>query len=317
MGEKYRNRFTDPEIIKKIEELEKSPQAQAKLREVKNGMREKIKAPFYIGCLGLIIIGIIAIKIETFVFVLIFIAWKFWSKYLKENKEDIANAYIDNFLLPILKEIIPDTTINYFEFMDLEILANLVSDSDAYNSHCHILFGDDYKTEFCNMESYHYTKDSDGNEKTVRDFTGQVLVAKIPTNINGHIRIVPVYKKRFLGHRNYGRYGNRRKDEEVFETESMAFNDAYSIFSNDDFYAHLILDPKILDILTNWKDKMRVCFYMNNEYISIAFESNEFLFSIPKTPKEVDDLSIAGEYEKVRLKLADFYKLIAIIGEKL
>lgn len=317
MGQKYRNRFTDPEIIKKIEKLEKSPQAQAKLQAVKNGMREKIKAPFYIGCLGIIIIGIIAIRINEFVFILIYFAWKFWSKYFKKNKEDIANAYIDNFLLPILKEILADTTINYFELMDLVILEKLVSDSDVYHSNCHIIFGDFYKTEFCNMESYHYREDSNGHKESVRDFTGQVLVAKIPTNINGHIRIVPVCKKKFLGHKNYGRYGNIRKDEEVFETESMAFNDAYSIFYTDDFYVPLILDPKILDILTNWKDKMRVCFYMNNKYISLAFESNEFLFSIPKTPKEVDDLSMAGEYEKIRWKLADFYNLINLIGEKL
>lgn len=317
MGKKDRDRFISPETIKKIEKLEKSPQIQAQLQAVKNGMKEKVKAPFYIGCLGLIFIGIIALRLQAFPLILIYLAWRFGSKYLKKNKEDIVEAYVNHFLLPVLKEILPDTTVNYFERMDLEILRKLVYDSEAYYSNCHILFGDDDKTEFCNMESYHYTRDSDGHERPVKDFRGQVLLAQFPTQIKGHIRVVPLYKKNFLGHKSYGRYGKKRKDEEELETESMAFNEAYSIFSTDDFYTRLVLDPHILDILTHWKDQMRVCLYMNNKYISLAFESNEFLFSTPRTPKEIDDLSLAGEYEKIRGQLADFYRLIDRIGEKL
>ena len=62
---------------------------------------------------------------------------------------------------------------------------------------------------------------------------------------------------------------------------------------------------------------MRVSVYMNEKYISISFESNENLFYLPSTKTEIDELSLAGEYEKVSEKLADFYGLIDIISEKL
>ena len=62
---------------------------------------------------------------------------------------------------------------------------------------------------------------------------------------------------------------------------------------------------------------MDVVVYMNEEYISIAFKSNEYIFEIPTTKQGVDDLSLSGEYEKIREKLVDFYSLIDIIGDKL
>ena len=42
-----------------------------------------------------------------------------------------------------------------------------------------------------------------------------------------------------------------------------------------------------------------------------------FLFALPQTKKQVDELSLSTEYEKVREKLSGFYSLIGIIGEKL
>ena len=56
---------------------------------------------------------------------------------------------------------------------------------------------------------------------------------------------------------------------------------------------------------------------MNEEYISIAFKSNEYIFEIPTTKTGVDDLSLSSEYEKVREKLVDFYSLIDIVRAKL
>ena len=55
---------------------------------------------------------------------------------------------------------------------------------------------------------------------------------------------------------------------------------------------------------------------MNESYVAIAFQSNHFLFSAPATGWGVEKLSLAGEYEQIRTKLADFYALIDIIGEK-
>lgn len=241
----------------------------------------------------------------------------FWSKYSKQRRNELAKSYIDNFLLPVLKEILPDTTIDYSKKIDLKVMKRLVPDSQYYFGNCHIVFGDDYKTEFSNMQAFTETEDSEGHTRQTIDFCGQVLMAKFDTKINGHIRVVPIKKGKVLGFRNHGNYGKKTKIEKEIETESLEFNNSYAIYSTDDFYTRLILDPKIIELLNDWKEKMKVCLYMNEQYISVSFESNEFLFTLPQTKKQVDELSLSAEYEKVREKLSGFYSLIDIIGEKL
>lgn len=314
---KYRDKFTNPEIVKRIEQIENSPQMQSKLHSVKNGMKNNIINPFVIA-IGAIF-GFIALRamLDIYSFLVIAAIVYFWKKYSKQRRNELANSYIDNFLLPVLNEILPDTTIDYFKKIDLKVMKRLVPDSQYYFGNCHIVFGDDYKTEFSNMEAFTETEDSEGHTRQTIDFCGQVLMAKFDTKINGHIRVVPIKKSKVLGLRNHGNYGKKTKIEKEIETESIEFNNSYAIYSTDDFYTRLILDPKIIELLNDWKEKMRVCLYMNEQYISVSFESNAFLFALPQTKKQIDELSLSTEYEKVREKLSGFYSLIDIIGEKL
>lgn len=315
MRKKYRERFLDPEVSRKIEVLENAPETKSRLERVRTSLKSEVPKPFYIGAIG-VFVSIVAFSyFKEFAIIPIFFIWQFCSKYIKKSRTDIADLYVGHFLKPVLTEILPDTEVDYFGGIDLKILGNLVRDSEKYYSNCHIIFGDDYRTEFCNLESYHYTTDKDDHEVRHTDFTGQVLCAKFETNISGHIRVVPVYKKGIFG-KNHWPYGNKRKDEKEIQTESIEFNNSYSIFSTDDFYTRLILDANIIELLNNMNKNMDVAIYMNEKYISVAFESKHFLFAAPHTKGFVDNLSLAGEYEKVRTKLADFYALIDIIGEK-
>ncbi len=315
MRKKYRERFLDPEVSKKIEVLENAPDTKRRLERVRTSLKSKVTEPFCIGAIGVFISIVAFLFFNEYAIIPIFFIWQFCSKYIKKSRTDIADLYVRHFLKPVLTEILPDTEVDYFGRIDLKILSNLVRDSEKYYSNCHIIFGDDYRTEFCNLESYHYTTDKDDHEVRHTDFTGQVLCAKLETNISGHIRVVPVYKKGIFG-KNHWPYGNKRKDENEIQTESIEFNNSYSIFSTDDFYTRLILDANIIELLNNMKKNMDVAIYMNEKYISVAFESKHFLFTAPHTKNFVDKLSLAGEYEKVRTKLADFYALIDIIGEK-
>ena len=317
MRKKYRDKFTNPEIVKRIKQIENSPQMQSKLHSVKNGMKNNIINPFVI-VIGAIFV-FIALRAMLDIYSLLVMAAivYFWNKYSKQRRNELAKSYIDNFLLAVLKEILPDTTIDYFKKIDLKVMKRLVPDSQYYFGNCHIVFGDDYKTEFSNMEAFTETEDSEGHTRQTIDFCGQVLMAKFDTKINGHIRVVPIKKGKVLGLRNHGNYGKKTKIEKGIETESIEFNNSYAIYSTDDFYTRLILDPKIIELLNDWKEKMRVCLYMNEQYISVSFESNAFLFALPQTKKQVDELSLSTEYEKVREKLSGFYSLIDIIGEKL
>ncbi|MDU7165053.1 DUF3137 domain-containing protein [Finegoldia magna] len=316
MRKKYRDKFTNPEIVKRIEQIENSPQMQSKLHSVKNGMKDNIINPFLV--IGAMV-GFIALRAMLGIYSILVMAALvyFWNKYSKQRRTELATSYTDNFLLPVLNEILPDTTIDYSKKIDLKAMKRLVPDSQYYFGNCHIVFGDDYKTEFSNMQAYTETEDSEGHTRQTIDFCGQVLMAKFDTKINGHIRVVPVKKGKVLGSRNHGSYGRKTKIEKEIETESIEFNNSYAIYSTDDFYTRLILDPKIIELLNDWKEKMRVCLYMNEQYISVSFESNAFLFALPQTKKQVDELSLSTEYEKVREKLSGFYSLIDIIGEKL
>lgn len=316
MRKKYRDKFTNPEIVKRIEQIENSPQMQSKLHSVKNGMKDNIINPFLV--IGAMV-GFIALRAMLGIYSILVMAALvyFWNKYSKQRRTELATSYTDNFLLPVLNEILPDTTIDYSKKVDVKVMQRLVPNSEYYFGNCHIVFGDDYKTEFSNMQAYTETEDSEGHTRQTIDFCGQVLMAKFDTKINGHIRVVPIKKGKVLGFRNHGSYGKKTKIEKEIETESLEFNNSYAIYSTDDFYTRLILDPKIIELLNDWKEKMRVCLYMNEQYISVSFESNAFLFALPQTKKQVDELSLSTEYEKVREKLSGFYSLIDIIGEKL
>lgn len=317
MRKKYRDKFTNPEIVKRIEQIENSPQMQSKLHSVKNGMKKNVINPFVIVIGAIFVFIALRAMLDIYSFLVIAALVYFWKKYSKQRRKELAKSYIDNFLLPVLKEILPDTTIDYSKKIDLKVMKRLVPDSQYYFGNCHIVFGDDYKTEFSNMQAFTETEDSEGHTRQTIDFCGQVLMAKLDTKINGHIRVVPIKKGKVLGLRNHGNYGKKTKIEKEIETESLEFNNSYAIYSTDDFYTRLILDPKIIELLNDWKEKMRVCLYMNEQYISVSFESNEFLFTLPQTKKQVDELSLSTEYEKVREKLSGFYSLIDIIGEKL
>lgn len=317
MRKKYRDKFTNPEIVKRIEQIENSPQMQSKLLLVKNGMKKNVINPFVIVIGAIFVFIALRAMLDIYSFLVIAALVYFWKKYSKQRRNELAKSYIDNFLLPVLKEILPDTTIDYFKKIDLKVMKRLVPNSQYYFGNCHIVFGDDYKTEFSNMEAFTETEDSEGHTRQTIDFCGQALMAKFDTKINGHIRVVPIKKSKVLGVRNHGNYGKKTKIEKEIETESLEFNNSYAIYSTDDFYTRLILDPKIIELLNDWKEKMRVCLYMNEQYISVSFESNAFLFTLPQTKKQVDELSLSAEYEKVREKLSGFYSLIDIIGEKL
>lgn len=322
MRNQGRARFTDPSIKDKIEAMEKTKEVQDRLATVKREMKSRTfsllnyKRVFIVGMLIFFFLITDSEYKVLINLVIIFGAW-FVSSLFRKNQELNENAYVDNFLLPVLGEIFPDTEINYSKGLKIKVLKNFLPNEEGFYGNCHIRFGDEFRTEFSNFLAYHYTTDSDGNKRRVTDFVGQGLFIKMPTNINGHIRIVPTTRKSIFGKKKHGIYGRKRKDEMVIETESIDFNDSYSIFSTDDFYTRLILDPKVIDLLNSWKDRMDVVVYINEEYISIAFKSNEYIFETPTTKEGVDDLSLSSEYEKVREKLVNFYRLLDIVRSKL
>lgn len=310
---KLGERFSDPAIINKINEIENLPENKNKLNNIKASLKNKINNKFMIAirCLALSLIACRFLK-EYALVVVIFIWVYFYNSYNK-NKEDVASSYISNFLEPVLEEVLPDTKLDYFGEMDLNVLANVVQGSNTYYSNCHITFGDEYKTEFCNLRATHYERNDDKKLEEVENYRGQVFVTHFETGINGHIRVVPVSKTISAGKKLHKPYGEKKNDEEEIETESIEFNEGYSIFSTDDFYTKLILDAYLIDYLNDLRKNRKVSIYMNENYIAVSFKSKTKLFEVPTLPGDVDRLSLSGEYEELRNKLVDFYKLTDLI----
>ena len=173
----------DPEVSKKIEVLENAPDTKSRLERVRTSLKSKVTEPFCIGAIGVFISIVAFLFFKEYAIIPIFFIWQFCSKYIKKSRTDIADLYVRHFLKPVLTEILPDTEVDYFGRIDLKILSNLVRDSEKYYSNCHIIFGDDYRTEFCNLESCHYTTDKDDHEVRHTDFTGQVLCAKLELSL--------------------------------------------------------------------------------------------------------------------------------------
>lgn len=334
---KYENIFTNPQVTEKISQIENSLQMQEKLAAIKADMKSKTSNPFLVGIFFVFSIIVLleythpflsniyenlsSLQSSPYYLYLILIPVFFIGRPIYEkftaNKADVKNSYINNFLTPVLEEIFPGTTLNYSEGLSLEVCDSLLPNSNHYQGNCHIVFADELRTEFSNMYAFHYIRNSKGEREESIDFIGQVFLVRLKTGVNGHLRVVPVKEKVWMGKKTYGVYGGRRKDEEEIQTESLAFNDGYSIFATDDFYSKLILDPQVIEIFNSWMKKMDVALYMNAEYIALAFQSSRYLFSVPTTKGEVENLSLAGEYEKVRDKLADFYELVAAVAEKI
>lgn len=317
MRDSYRDNFTDQAIVGRIRALENSPGMQETLAAIKSGMKDKVfKASpkgyflaavalfftipllFYFPPLGA---GIICLGVYRF------------ADYLTKKKNDLTNLYIKNFLQPVLNEILPSSHVDYLKtFKDADFLAYMFDRAGTYKSECNIVFGDEFKTEFSNLTVI-WRKGGKESSDTYDLFTGQILRAKLDIKIDGYLRIVPIKQRAAKKSYYRGLYG----DEKVIATESIKFNDNYSVFSTDDFYTRLVLDPKIIDIFNTWADQMPVAMFIDKGAISILFQSGEYLFPAPLTEEGIDALSLAGEYDKVRENLADFYALIDIIGENL
>ncbi|EPI59633.1 hypothetical protein HMPREF1580_00804 [Gardnerella vaginalis JCP8070] len=326
MNVKHSSVFTNPEVLERLNKLEKSPQMQGKLNELKEGIKNNAFDPMRLIPLipVVLIIGAVgnylpSLDYSTYKYpLLIIVAFVvcFAGKFFVTNKVDVSSLYANNVLTPILNEILPGTVLENSEGIDNSIFNNLLPISSRYYSNKHIIFGDEFKTEFSNMQAMHFSRTESGKTVKKTDFIGQVLLINAKTNINGHIRIVPVTGKNFMGQKLNGYYGKKTKGESEVQTESIEFNNSYSIFSTDDFYTKLVLDPSFIEALNNLQKRMRVCIYLDSEHIIAAFDSGRYILGNPGK-SGIENLSLTREYARFRDVLAEYYEIISVIREKL
>lgn len=245
MNVKYGSVFTNPEVLNRLAQIEQSPQIQGKLSALKEGVKNNsfdpirlipiIPVVMVLGTLYNYFPNIDYSRYKYYLLIVGVFVVCFAGKFFVNNKVDVDALYADNVLTPILNVILPGTVLNNSEGIDSSIFDNLLPISSRYYSSKHIIFGDEFKTEFSNMQAIHFSRSESGKSVKKTDFIGQVLLINSKTNINGHIRIVPVTGKNFMGQKLNGYYGKKTKEESEVQTESIEFNDSYSVFSKTIF----------------------------------------------------------------------------------
>lgn len=318
MTRDYRNVFLDDQIIIRLKEADKTLTIKDSPAGIKYCKESKPSNKLNLKLIMMALVAIIVFQSHyyfLFIFLLAyFILMKKPQASEGEGESDTEIVYKENILKPILAEICPGTSLDYSPANDYDVYEKLLPRADKYYSDCHIQFAFESKTEFSNMTAYHYRSSSKGKRIYIEDFDGQVMLIRQQTKLRGHIRIFP--KKSYKGE-DYNPYLKKLRDEREIISESLSFNENYAVFATDDFYTKLILDPSLIERLNAWSERMNICLYISESIIAIAFDSKASLFPCPSTINEVKNLTLVGEYERVRYLLGDYYELINIIRDKL
>lgn len=317
MGQK-RPIFMDKEVLTRIEEIENSPEQQATLQRIKtemvSGTERQNKAillaiPLFIG-LSIVVRDSVILLLAGFVF------FYYWNKQNAIVKRKNTASYVDNFLLPVLREVLPNVEIDYWGGIDPRVFEDVTPKTETHSASCHIQFNDDYRTEFCNLWSYSTYTDSDGDTHTQDDFRGQVLRAQYETGLRGHIRIVPTKMGLFRREKQRG-YDKTRKGETKIETEDIRFNETFNVYCTDEVSSRALLNPYLLRALVEYRETYPVSLTMDENSVTLSFYSDTFVLRRPEKKQEIEELTLSGEYKKVQTQLGKFYTLLDTVNSQL
>ena len=313
---KKQHLFSNKEVLRNIQEVEKSPEKQAILRSVKEEMSlNRSKNQTQLLLLVFVVFILMAFfKILGFVLGMVLLIFS-GNWYQKRNKKNHI-SYVDYFLLPVLREILPNIKIDYEGGIEEAIFDLVTPNADTYQPNCHILFKDEYNTEFCNLYSYHTNQDSEGNTTVIEDFKGQVLMAKYATGLVGHVRIVPT-SRGFFGREFQVGYKKAENGEKKIETEDIHFNETFNVYGTDEVSSRILLNPYLLTVLSEYREKYPVTIWMDENKVSVSFYTGYQILQAPSCRKDIENLSLSTEYEKVQDSLSDFYDLLDTINTQL
>lgn len=317
MGQK-RPLFMDRGVLARIEQIENSPEKRATLQAIKASMVARVDAQkklILVGVVGVIVLSGVLRRGGMLVIALALGAYYLHSQSVALKRKNTA-SYVDNFLLPVMREVLPDVEIDYEGGIDSRVLNDVTPKTKKRSAFCHISFNDVYRTEFCNLWSYHTYEDSDGESHTVNDFIGQVLRAQYGTGLRGHIRVVPT-EKGLLGREKQPGYDSARRGEKKIETEDIRFNETFNVYCTDEVSSRTLLNPYLLRALVEYREMCPVTVTMDESSVAVAFYTNGYILGRPQNKQEIEALSLSGEYQKVQNQLGKFYELLDTVNSQL
>lgn len=310
--------FADSTVLARIEQIESSPEKQAVLNEIKAGMVSSVSEQYKMLWIGIptLVILVFWLRNETVIMVALAALIYFWNKQRTAIRNKTTASYVEHFLLPVLHEVIPNAEVDYNSGIEKRILKVVTPRAESYSPNCHIMFNDERRTEFCNLWAYHTYEDSDGNTRTVEDFNGQVLTAEYPTGLLGHIRIVPTTRGLFGREKQKG-YAKAQDGELKIETEDIRFNETFNVYCTDEVSSRTLLNPYLLRTLVEYREGCPITVTMDEKRVAVSFYTDAHILKRPSSRKEIESLSLSGEYKKVQNQLGQFYTLLDKVNSQL
>lgn len=299
------------EELERIRKLEASPDFQAKLDQLREKMKNNLQwkmglticivAAFFLWIMfrykGLILAAIIA-------FIVIYPKYKRRRELFGGEKENNDRLYVEGLLDPIVKEIFPEGEIRVSSDFALDAIKSVIPRSKTYQSYRQISFHNESDLAVTNVYAYHTEERTSNNGQnsttvTVEDFRGQVYRMRFPGAFTGHIRVVPTRRTAILKHEVQDYPGTLRQEMKI-DTEDIQHNENYNIYCTDELVARNFLNPTVLDWFDQNISQSQTAIYIEDDMLYISRYTSQDLFPIPRTPAEIDKLSLMEEYRKLR-----------------
>ena len=303
------------ETFKRISELEKLEQYQAKLlimkEQIKNNLHWR-NATILGGILAFLSFQLVRWR-AAIVIILLVVVFYYLPAYKKrkalfgDQVRSNEEIYITDFLCPILKEVFPQAELTLTADYPMNVLQVISPRSTKFDLFHQLSFHDEKNLVVANLYAYHIEtrtkRDSSGNTHTVReeveDFAGQIFSLKAPISFPGHLRVVPTKKSFFLKREVKGAYPGAGPNEVQIETEDIQNNENYNIYCTDELAARKFLKPKILEWFDQQISRNAMCVHFVEDTLYISLYTSRYLFPTPGKKEAIERLSIAEEYQKL------------------
>ena len=311
---KQNNKMTFSDCIKVAMNLFLTGDSKTEFRYNQDGQGEntdlknsfKKQKVFLIGIAGLILVIFLSMccislvyingKIPMYLMVaiggigylLIFLVGLRFYKLIKNNTNQYDKDIVEKAIHSVLQEaeISPRGFVNARKLYFRGIVPDFTNDSGSYLI--------SYKKEgrvqyFCNLDLVYNNAVDNTPGKVVTTFRGQVYVLSAKKSISGSVRIiVGMHNESF---RSWFR--KKEKDEVQIKTESVLFNESFTVFTTNEHEAFYILTPYVMEQLLNMKNRYgNFGISIAGSEIVIALNTGYFLLNKPQEYKDIENMSI-------------------------
>lgn len=307
------SKFTDGSIVQRLREIESLPENVKNIEKVKSSILGSGFQYSVVWIVMAIVCFLAYVFLQKSIFLVIMLVLLVTPELFLGSTDSSTFSYVRDFAVPTLREVLPDTTVKYYSGIETPYLRAATPVTHMPVPFFHISFGDEVNTDFCNLRSTHEKIDMKGNRETKIDFEGQILMVKHPTGLNGYLRIIPT-KQVMFGMELLNGHKEKQPYETKIETEDIRFNENHEVYCMDELSTRTLLNPHILNLLTRWVDIVPVGVYIDDETVVLSFHTKKFLFQIPESALEIEELSLADDYEELQEELSLMYEILGTMN---